>query len=83
MAIDGVLLSAVPPPVAAASPIGAGDATLAGLMWAVQDGCDPVETARRAVACGTAAAMQEGTGVGERATVEMLLREVRVDRISQ
>jgi 1-phosphofructokinase len=76
-------LSATPPPVAAASPIGAGDATLAGLVWAVQDGCDPVETARRAVACGTAAAMQEGTGVGERATVEMLLREVRVTRLSQ
>jgi fructose-1-phosphate kinase PfkB-like protein len=35
------------------------------------------------VACGTAAAMQEGTGVGERATVEMLLREVRVTRLSQ
>ena len=83
LAFDGVLLSAAPPPVAAASPIGAGDATLAGLVWAVTDGCDPVETARRAVACGTAAAMQEGTGVGERASVEMLLREVRVDRISQ
>jgi 1-phosphofructokinase family hexose kinase len=76
-------LSATPPPVAAASPIGAGDATLAGLVWAVTDGCDPVETARRAVACGTAAAMQEGTGVGERATVEMLLREVRVTCLSQ
>ena len=83
LALDGVLLSAAPPPVTAASPIGAGDATLAGLVWAVRDGCDPVETARRAVACGTAAAMQEGTGVGERASVEMLLSKVRVDRISQ
>ncbi|MCU0501172.1 MAG: 1-phosphofructokinase [Anaerolineae bacterium] len=83
VACDGGLLSATPPPVTAASPIGAGDATLAGLVWAVQDGCDPIETARRAVACGTAAAMQEGTGVGERATVEMLLREVRVTRLSQ
>ena len=79
----GAPLSATPPPVVAASPIGAGDATLAGLVWAVRDGCDPAETARRAVACGTAAAMQEGTGVGERASVEMLLREVRVDRIPQ
>jgi len=88
LALDGVPrtgapLSAAPPPIAAASPIGAGDATLAGLVWAVRDGCDPVETAQRAVACGTAAAMQEGTGVGERASVEMLLKQVRVDRISQ
>ena len=88
LALDGVPrtgapLLAAPPPIAAASPIGAGDATLAGLVWAVRDGCDPVETAQRAVACGTAAAMQEGTGVGERASVEMLLKQVRVDRISQ
>ena len=83
LALDSVLLSAAPPPVTAASPIGAGDATLAGLVWAVQDGCDPVETARRAVACGTAAAMQEGTGVGERASVEMLLKRSGSTRISQ
>ncbi len=60
----------------AASPIGAGDATLAGLLWATLDGCDAAETARRAVACGTAAAMQEGTGVGERTLVEELLPRV-------
>jgi 1-phosphofructokinase len=82
LALDSDLLSAAPPPIAAASPIGAGDATLAGLVWAVRDGCDPIETARRAVACGTAAAMQEGTGVGDRVSVEKFLREVRVNRIS-
>ena len=83
LALNGARLSAAAPPIAAASPIGAGDATLAGLVWAVTDGCDPVETARRAVACGTAAAMQEGTGVGDRASVEMLLGKIDVISFSE
>ncbi len=78
LALDDALLLAPPLPIILASPIGAGDATLAGLVWAVRDRCDPVETARRALACGAAAAMQEGTGVGERATVEKLLAQAQV-----
>ncbi len=69
---------AVPPGAPIRSPIGAGDATVAGLLWAAADGCDAVETARRAVACGTAAAMQEGTGMGDRQTVEWLRDRVIV-----
>jgi 1-phosphofructokinase family hexose kinase len=83
LAMDGEVLIATPPPVAARSPIGAGDAALAGLLWAVSDECNPVETARRAVACGTAAAMQEGTGVGDRLLVERLLDQVTVTRSSK
>ncbi len=71
------LVVAEPPLVAARSPVGAGDATLAGLLWALADGCDATEMARRAVACGTAAAMQEGTGVGTRALVDALRPQVR------
>jgi 1-phosphofructokinase family hexose kinase len=78
LAHDDALLVAPALPITLASPIGAGDATLAGLVWAVQEGCDPVETARRALACGAAAATQEGTGVGERATVAALLPQARV-----
>lgn len=81
---DGLVLSygeallLVPPlPIQAVSPIGAGDAALAGLVWAVKDGCNPLETARRALACSAAAAMQEGTEVGDRATVEQLLALAR------
>jgi len=81
LAAGGEFVMAEPPPVAARSPIGAGDATLAGLLWALSDGCDATEMARRAVACGTAAAMQEGTGVGSRALVDELRERVRVDRI--
>jgi 1-phosphofructokinase family hexose kinase len=78
----GELVMAEPPPVAARSPVGAGDATLAGLLWALSDGCDASEMARRAVACGTAAAMQEGTGVGSRALVDELRPQVKVARVS-
>jgi 1-phosphofructokinase len=83
LAMDGEILLATPPPVAARSPIGAGDAALAGLLWAVSDRCDPVEAACRVVACGTAAAMQEGTGVGDRLLVEKLLDQVIVIRSSR
>jgi 1-phosphofructokinase family hexose kinase len=78
LAMDDEIVIAQPPPVAARSPIGAGDATLAGLLWAISDQADARETARRAVACGTAAAMQEGTGVGNRSLVKELLGKVQL-----
>ncbi len=67
-----------PPPVAAASPIGAGDATFAGMVWGVMDGCGAVEIARRAAACGVAAALQDGTGVGEPGMAQRLLAKIVV-----
>jgi 1-phosphofructokinase len=82
LAAGGELVMAEPPPVAARSPVGAGDATLAGLLWALSEGCDATETARRAVACGTAAAMQEGTGVGSRVLVDELRPRVKVAHVS-
>ncbi|MDQ1300348.1 MAG: 6-phosphofructokinase 2, partial [Chloroflexota bacterium] len=83
LALDAALLVAPALPITLASPIGAGDATLAGLVWAVQEGCDAAETARRALACGAAAAMQEGTGVGERAAVEQLLAQAQVIEVTR
>jgi 1-phosphofructokinase family hexose kinase len=71
-------LLAFPPEVAARSSVGAGDATLAGLLWGVSENCAPANLARRAAACGTAAAMQEGSGVGEAAQVRGLLDRVEV-----
>ena len=78
LSMDGKLVIATPPHISASSPIGAGDASLAGLLWATLDKCDAVETARRAVACGTAAAMQEGTGMGDRALIKTLLPQVQI-----
>jgi 1-phosphofructokinase len=81
LALDGALVEAEPPPVPAKSPVGAGDAALAGLIWATLERCDVAETARRAVACGAAAAMQEGSGVGDRALVEQLIPRVLVQAL--
>ena len=80
LCIGDELLVAKPPSAAVRSPIGAGDASLAGLLWALEDGCAPEETARRIVACGTAAAMQEGTAVGARDLVDSLLKQVEISR---
>jgi 1-phosphofructokinase len=80
LAWEGTVVMARPPAVAAASPVGAGDATLAGIIWALSEDSDAEEAARRAVACGTAAAMQEGTGVGDRALIDALRPQVLVTR---
>jgi 1-phosphofructokinase family hexose kinase len=78
LALGDERLVAFPPGVPARSSVGAGDATMAGLLWAVSENCDPANLARRAAACGTAAAMQEGSGVGEAAQVRELLDRVEV-----
>lgn len=80
LAYRGELAVAVPPSITQRSPIGAGDAALAGLLWGMVDGCDGAELARRAAACGAAAAMQEGTGVGSRELVAELLNRVQLAR---
>jgi 1-phosphofructokinase len=83
LSMDGKLVIAAPPPVSVFSPIGAGDASLAGLLWATLEKCDAVETARRAVACGTAAAMQEGTGVGDQVLIKALLPHVQIQPLQE
>jgi 1-phosphofructokinase family hexose kinase len=72
------IVFAIPPHVEVRSPVAAGDSALAGILWGMADGCDPAEIARRSVACGTATAMQEGSGIGSRALVERLLAQVEV-----
>jgi fructose-1-phosphate kinase PfkB-like protein len=69
---------AIPPQVEVRSPVAAGDSALAGILWGLLDGCDPAEIARRAVTCGTATAMQEGSGIGSRALIEQLLPQAQV-----
>jgi len=82
---DGLLLAskegrvwARPPRVRAPNPTGAGDALLAGLIWAMVRGRPLEELARWGVAAGTVAAMREGVSVGTRAEVERLYEKVRV-----
>jgi 1-phosphofructokinase family hexose kinase len=67
-----------PPHLRARNPVGAGDALLAGIAWALKRGLPLEEMARWAVATGTAAAVREGVSVGTRAEVETLYEQVRL-----
>jgi 1-phosphofructokinase family hexose kinase len=96
---DGLLLAskrravwARPPHVRARNPVGAGDALLAGIAWALacaernrrsrrERGLTLEEMARWGVATGTAAAMRDGVGVGTRTEVEALYEQVRLDQM--
>ncbi len=85
LAADGLLLAAKqravwarPPRVGVRNPVGAGDALLAGIAWALQRGLSLEETARWGVAAGTAAAMREGVSVGTRAEVRAMYERVEV-----
>ena len=80
MGADGLLLGsaseavwAKPPQVTIQGPTGAGDALLAGLLWALTHSLSLEESARWGAACGTAAALLPGTAVGTLADVEALL----------
>ena len=82
---QGALLStgeacwlAQPPRIIERNPIGAGDALLAGLVWALDQGHAPDEALTWGVACGAAAASIEGTGVGTAEYVAALVPEVRL-----
>lgn len=82
---DGLLLAskdakirAYPPQVHVQNPTGAGDALLAGLIHALNEGLSLTDVACWGVASGTAAAMREGVSVGTLAEVKSLLAQVIV-----
>ena len=68
---------AKPPPVHARNPVGAGDALVAGIVWAFSEGLSLAEVARWGVASGTAAAVREVVSVGTRSEIETLYAQVR------
>ena len=85
---DGLLLAseqravrARPPDVQARNPVGAGDALLAGIAWALVRESPVEEIARWGVASGTAAAAREGVSVGTRAEVEALYEQVQIEQL--
>jgi 1-phosphofructokinase len=63
---EGIIRAVPPSAVMVKSPIGAGDALLAGTVFAVRSGLGLEPIAGWATARGTEAAVQEGTGMGER-----------------
>ena len=69
---------AEPPEVDECNPIGAGDAVVAGLVWALSRDYGGSEALRWGVACGAAAASLDGTAMGPRSLVETLAWQVRI-----
>ncbi|MEL6061494.1 MULTISPECIES: 1-phosphofructokinase [unclassified Methylobacterium] len=69
---------AEPPATEVASTVGAGDALVAGLVAALRAGLDPDATARLAVAFAAGKLTRAGASLPPRATVEALMRAVRV-----
>jgi 1-phosphofructokinase family hexose kinase len=80
-------LWARPPRIRLRNPVGAGDALLAGIVFALtyhgQDWCEqrlPLEqVARWGVAAGAAAAASEGVGVGTQSEVQGLYEQVKIE----
>ncbi|MGC9347430.1 MAG: 1-phosphofructokinase [Anaerolineae bacterium] len=82
---DGLMLAnrkeriwAKPPVIAERNPVGAGDALLAGLAWALERSMPLKDVARWAVATGTAAAAREGVSMGSRQEVEEVFEQVEL-----
>jgi len=75
-------LHARPPRVEVKSTVGAGDCAVAGFLHGMVTSEDPVDCLRRAVASGTAATLNEGTGLCRCEDIDRLLPEVEVKEVA-
>jgi 1-phosphofructokinase family hexose kinase len=82
LATRGQSVRARPPLVRALNPVGAGDALLAGIAWALEQGLGLAEMARWGVASGTAAAMRIGTDSAPRQEVAALYAQVQAESLA-
>ena len=69
-------------PLEARSPIGSGDAFLAGYVASRYAGKEPVDCLRFGVACGAESTQHIGAGILEPAKVDRLLEGIQVERLS-
>jgi fructose-1-phosphate kinase PfkB-like protein len=69
---------AEPPEIEERNPIGAGDASVAGLVWGLSRDLSLPDVLRWSAACGAAAASLDGTAVGSYAMVESLVQRVNI-----
>lgn len=86
---DGIVLVsgstavlARPPKVNVKSTVGAGDCAVAGFVHGLAAGEAPVDALRRAVASGTAATLNPGTGLCRCSDIEALRSRVTVEELS-
>jgi fructose-1-phosphate kinase PfkB-like protein len=66
------------PEIEERNPIGAGDASVAGLVWGLSQDLPLPDVLRWSVASGAAAASLDGTAVGSYTMVESLVQRVRI-----
>lgn len=67
-----------PPEVEERNPIGAGDASVAGLVWGLSQDLSLPDVLRWSVAAGAAAASLDGTAVGSYELIESLMEQVHI-----
>lgn len=72
---------ATPPAICAVSTVGAGDSSIAGFLAALSDGKSKADALCMAVACGTAACLQNGTRPPALADVARILPAVKIKRL--
>lgn len=75
------VLHAIPPQVERRSTVGSGDSLVAGLAIALAEGGDIADGLRLGTAAGAATAMTQGTQLGTRADVELLVPRVEVQEL--
>ena len=75
-------LEAIPPKVKILSTIGAGDASVAGFLWAFEQKETLQECLKMAIACGTATVLTPGTALCKKADVKHILKQCRIKEIT-
>jgi 1-phosphofructokinase family hexose kinase len=75
-------LKATPPKVKIRSSIGAGDASVAGFIWAFEQEKSLTECLRMAVACGTATVLTPGTALCKKGDVKKILKQCKISKLT-
>lgn len=79
--VNGDLFVSQPSPLTNCSPVGCGDAALAGFAVAHECGLSDEETLRLATACGSANCLADAPGRVDGGDVSRLAQEIRVQRL--
>ncbi len=80
-ASEDEVLEVVPPRVEALSPIGAGDAAAAAIVWASDRGDNFREALRWGVSAGTASSMLPGTSLATLEQIQAIYPQTQVNRV--
>jgi len=80
-ASEGEIWLAQPPKIKEVSAVGAGDAALAGALWAWLQGLPPAEIAHWATAAGTAAALKDGSAMPTMEQIKEIYTQVSLVRL--